>query len=93
MISDTIANDIYYKNGMYFIPQQSGTVRKLPFKLTTFCYHPNNMTEKSFIELETFIKNNRKKIMNFSEVEYKKRKFSIVDKLLKILYFSIRKIK
>ena len=41
IISDTIANDVYFENNFYFIPQQSGRVRKLPFKMVTFCYHPN----------------------------------------------------
>lgn len=45
IISDTIANDIYFENGFYFIPQQSGRVRKLPFKTVTFCYHPNMMKD------------------------------------------------
>ena len=29
IISDTIANDVYFENNFYFIPQQSGRVRKL----------------------------------------------------------------
>lgn len=36
IISDTIANDVYFENDFYFIPKQSGRVRKLPFKVCTF---------------------------------------------------------
>ena len=50
IISDTIANDVYLENGFYFIPQQSGRVRKLPFNVCTFCYHPNIMKNDDFEE-------------------------------------------
>ena len=54
IISDTIANDVYYEDGFYFIPQQSGRVRRLPFKVCTFCYHPNMMDDADFYVLERF---------------------------------------
>jgi len=59
IISDTIANDIYIMRGFYFIPQQSGHVQSLPFRITTFCYHPNNMSENDFKILDNFIKQKR----------------------------------
>ncbi len=90
IISDTIANDIYFKDGFYFIPQQSGKVRKLPLKLVTFCYHPNVMKDKDFEELEKFISNN---LENFKKIKLKKRKKSLYDRLLSNIYFKIRKIK
>lgn len=58
IISDTIANDVYFENNFYFIPQQSGRVRKLPFKVVTFCYHPNMMKDDDFDVLERFLKKN-----------------------------------
>lgn len=48
IICDTVANDVYYQDGFYFIPQQSGHVRKLPFCVVTFCYHPNMMNVDTF---------------------------------------------
>lgn len=51
IISDTIANDVYKLGDFYFVPQQSGKVRRLPFKVTTFCYHPNEMTKDDFCYL------------------------------------------
>lgn len=87
IISDTIANDIYYHNGFYYIPQQSGRVRKLLFKLTTFCYHPNTMDDKAFNELEEFIIANKYAFGSFDELKLKKRKKSIYDKLLSFVYF------
>lgn len=55
IISDTIANDVYYQDDFQFVPQQSGRVRKLPFKVVTFCYHPNMMQENDFLILECFL--------------------------------------
>lgn len=92
IISDTIANDIYYKDDIFFIPQQSGRVRKLPFKVVTFCYHPNEMTDDDFNELENFINENRSKFTNVSLPLNKKRKKSIFDCLLEKIYFFKRKI-
>jgi len=60
IISDTIANDIYIMRGFYFIPQQSGHVQSLPFRITTFCYHPNNMSENDFKILDNFIKQKKR---------------------------------
>lgn len=92
IISDTISNDIYYENEFYFIPVQSGKVRKLPFKTVTFCYHPNEMEEKDFEILENFIKKNKTKFKKINIEKLQKRKKSYYDKLLNYLYFLRRKI-
>lgn len=90
IISDTIANDIYYENNFYFIPQQSGCVRNLHLKVVTFCYHPNSMNDVDYVKLEKFIKKYRKKFISFDDLTLKKRKITLYDKLLKLIYF-IRK--
>ena len=90
IISDTIANDIYFENDFFFIPQQAGKVRNLPFKTTTFCYHPNYMQDFEFVDLENFIKKNKKYFTNF---ELRKRNKSAYDKLLNKMYFIIRNLK
>ena len=90
IISDTIANDIYYEDEFYFIPSQSGCVRKLPFKTVTFCYHPNNMTDEDFEKLEKFIKKHKNLFVEFKLI---KRKRNLYDKMLEKLYFNIRKIR
>lgn len=89
VISDTIANDIYYRKPFYFIPQQSGRVRKLPFKVTTFCYHPNIMTDGMFGELEMFLKKNSRKFMAWP-IKMKNRKYNIYDKSLNAIYMARR---
>lgn len=91
IISDTIANDVYYKDDMYFIPQQSGKVRMLPFKIVTFCYHPNTMEEKDFNILEDFLNKYNQKFITVKEIKLKKRKLNIIDNMLRKLYFINKK--
>lgn len=93
-VSDTIANDIYYdrKYDITFIPQQSGRVRKLPFKVVTFCYHPNSMTEEEFKELEIFIQKYNSKFKKL-ELIPAQRSLGIYDKILRSLYYMRRKRK
>ena len=92
IISDTVASDVYFEDGFYFIPQQSGSVRKLPFKPVTFCYHPNIMADRDFSVLEKFLK---KYQSNFGAVEnvLKKRRFSTFDSILRRLYFTFRSLR
>ena len=84
VVSDTPANDCYYKNGIFFIPQQAGSVRKLPFRTITFCYHPNTMTDNSFLKLEKYLAS--KKIKSF-ELITSRRNLSFYDKILMKLYY------
>ena len=90
IISDTIANDIYYNNDFYFIPVQTGKARKLPLKVVTICLHPNEMSEEDFKKLELFIQKNKTK---FNSILLKNRKYGLYDYVLKIIYFLVKKIK
>lgn len=91
IISDTIANDAYYEKNFYFIPQQTGRVRKLPFRIVTFCYHPNTMNDDDFTILEDFIKDNKKKFNKLKDIEFHKRRKNIYDELLNKIYFARRR--
>ena len=90
IISDTAANDVYYEKGFYFIPQQSGRVRKLPFRVVTFCYHPNTMQPKDFAELEGFLQQYAKKFVPVQTLQLKKRRRGPVDRALRWIYFARR---
>ena len=90
VVSDTVANKRYNLLGITIVPQQSGKVRKLKFKEVTFCYHPNNMSDADFIELESFIKQNRKLFADYS-IKETNRHMSLYDKFLSKLYFLRRK--
>ena len=90
IVSDTVANSPYCYKGITFIPQQSGAVRKLPFKTVTFCYHPNTMKENDFIILEKFLKNNSGLFKPFPLNETK-RQLGLWDRIIRWMYFARRK--
>ena len=86
IISDTVANDVYYHDEFYYIPLQSGMVRRLPFSLVTFCYHPNTMNDQQFLSLEEFLERHHRKFVSFDNVKLQKREKSLFDKVLQKLY-------
>lgn len=90
IISDTVANDVYYENDFYFVPQQSGRVRKLPFEFCTFCYHPTMMKDTDFEELNIFLDSMNERFVSFSEIRLRKRKMSLFDTILRKIYFAKR---
>ena len=91
VISDTIAWDCYFKDNFTFVPQQSGRLRALPFKVTTYCLHPNTMSEHDFVELEQFIQKYCRFFVSFDSIVPSKRKYSLLDKILHFLYFLRKK--
>ena len=89
IISDTIADKPYTRDGFTFIPQQSGVVRKLPFDTVTFCYHPNLMQDADFERLDSFLTENRPLFQNYAAVQTARRR-SLYDLLLREIYFLRR---
>lgn len=87
VISDTIAYDVYKKGDFWFVPQQSGMVRRLPLSLVTFCYHPNTMTDRTFLELEKFLASWKRMFISFSSQLLRYRKLNFVDYFLRWMYF------
>lgn len=87
VISDTIANDIYKKGAFWFIPQQSGRVRKLPFKTVTFCYHPNAMNDVAFNALKVFLNKNHSCFSSYLQLQFKEREINRFDLMLRKIYF------
>ena len=89
IISDTPASKPYTKYGMTFIPQQSGRVRKLPFDVVTFCYHPNTMQKRHFEQLVDFLEINSEKFISFP-TNMTNRKKSLYDTILNFVYMRMR---
>lgn len=92
VISDMIASQPFILDNIRFIPQQMGLVRKspLPMKVITFCYHPNNMDESAFEELNKFLVKYHKKFKKFEDITYYKKKRGLYDRILNYLYFKYR---
>lgn len=93
IISDTIATDIYFEDDFYYIPMISSNTRNIPASLTTFCYHPNTMTDASFDNLEKFLEENKDKFLKFDKSLLKKRKLSVKDKAIRKAYFTVRRFR
>ena len=89
---DRNANDIYYSDDFFFIPQQSGRAREMKFKVTTFCYHPNTSSDVDFDELRSFIEIHNDEFTSFDALIMNKRSKSLYDKLLSFAYFTKRRL-
>lgn len=92
VISDTVASNVYYEKGFFYIPLQSNFARKIKFPIVTFCYHPNSMKEKNFIDLEAFILKNHRSFISFQDIQLQKRHQSFFDLIIRFAYFAKRKI-
>lgn len=91
VISDTIADDVYWDSDFYYIPQQSGRVRLINSKIVTFCYHPNIVREDQFDVLDSFLNEHSKEFVDFENINLKKREKSLYDKFLSFMYFARHK--
>ncbi len=93
IISDTIAYDAYKDGDFWFIPQQSGRVRKLPFKIITFCYHPNMMKERDYKILNSFLDKHRTDFINNYMDILNERHLGLLDRIIRRVYFARREIR
>jgi predicted deacetylase len=91
IISDTIAYDAYKDGDFWFIPQQSGRVRKLPFKIVTFCYHPNMMQEIDYKVLNVFLEKHRLEFINYYPDILNERHPGLLDRIIRRVYFVKRR--
>lgn len=93
IISDTFAWNVYKDGHFWFIPQQCGSVRWLPFKTVTYCYHPNMMDESAFVVLSDFLNKHRNNFL----IDYRQllisRKTGLMDKVCRKIYFEMRNIR
>ncbi len=94
IISDTVANNVYKQYGMYFLPQQSGKCRNLPFAFTTIALHPNTMEAGDFELVESFLSRHHAScVKGFDDIPLLNRNYSVYDAFLSWLYFSKRNVK
>lgn len=89
-ISDSIAFDVYCENGMVFVPLVPG--RQLPgAKVITMCYHPTLMDdEKQWAAFESFIQGHLESIVDYQTVCKTDRKLSLLEKVIRKMYFILR---
>lgn len=94
-ISDTIALEPYRRFNTVFIPQIGGKCRKMPMAGTyTFCFHPNTMKDKDFIELDTFLSENQDAFIGFDDIDYNAvGNLGLKSRILRTIYFIRRKLR
>lgn len=95
IVSDMIASNPYVDGDFAFIPCQMGYFRKMKIPGTyTACYHPSEMRDFDFYELEKFINENREKFINFGDLGLNGLKsLSWYDLILRNSYFFMRFLK
>jgi len=93
IISDTIAFDVYKKDDFYFIPQQAANIRFYPFRVCTFCYHPNTMNEAELVDFEKQVAKYRNNFVDFDSIVFKDRNLNLADKFLAKIVTLLRDIK
>lgn len=91
IISDGIALKAFEEFDFYWIPQQLWRFRKMPFGTWTGCFHPNDMVEQEFNQLEQFIHINSEYFPDIETLRYSPK--SILDKIFENMYWFMRLIK
>ena len=91
-ISDGIALWPFKKWGLVWLPQILWRPRKGMFGLVTVALHTNTMNRDDLENLEKFIKENRKKINNFSELMEWHEKSGFMKKIVSFFINQIFKI-
>lgn len=95
IISDGMFISPVIHHGVKFLPQQIANCRHISFGTITFCYHPNNMQEKDFIQLEKFMIKYKDNFKNIDDLVFTKCSIFhyLFDKTLnklKHIYFNVR---
>ena len=94
-ISDGFSFMPYNQHGITFYPNQMGHFREIKMKgVWTFCFHPNTMSEQSFIDFENFIIKNRHAFVGFDDTSirvYSSKR--TIDKIGNKAFFLARSLK
>lgn len=95
IISDGVSYFPYFENGFLWIPQQLWGLKEKNIGIWTVCFHPNNMNNNDFMEVENFINKHKNNFINDIDVlfeKYKNRKKSLKDYIFFYTFFLKRYI-
>ena len=90
-ITDGMSDRVYIRNEMTFIPCTLRSWNKLS-GVDTICIHTNVMNDNSFRNLERFINENRKDIVDYT-VDFTAKRYSVLSKLEEKIMLKKRKFK
>ena len=78
----------YIKKGEFlFTPQQSWRVSWQPFRVTTFCYHPNTISVREFEKMRRALPQYRANFIRFEKELLNERKLDFIDQGMRGLCF------
>ena len=95
-VCDTIATKPYrWQNELVIVPCQMGRLREMPINgYWCACYHPNQMEDHQFSVLDSFLQMHHHEMQPFTDIPLNNvGSKSAFDKMLSILYFTMRRIK
>ncbi len=94
-ITDGVGLYPYFCDGMVMIPQQVGSPREFPLGIITICLHTNSIRDNDLKNLEDFIKQNKCKIIKFSDaLSFQPRQYhKLLNFLFRLPYWLACKIK
>ena len=95
-VSDGYALHAYKKKDVLFLPNMFDTPHKLA-GIQTFVYHPNNMNKSDMENMEEFIKNNNKNIVNadmyIDSLGNQVRSQGILGRMMELSIYLLRKMR
>jgi hypothetical protein len=95
IISDGFAFSPYRDaQGSTWIPQQFATMRRMPFGVWTFCYHPNCLSPEGFKQFRRSLERLRPGMISLEEaVKMGDRPRSTADRLVEVLRMTVSSIR
>ena len=95
VISDMYTLKPYRKGDFVFIPCQIGHPQDMPLPgIYTICLHPNSFDGAALERLDHFLKENKSKMMAFSDIELDKvGKKRLIDRLVSWAYYKRRSMR
>ena len=95
VISDMYTLKPYREGDFVFIPCQIGHPQKMPLSgIYTICLHPNTLDNTALERLDQFLKENKDKMMAFSDIELDKIGGKrLIDRLMSWAYYKRRSMR
>lgn len=90
IVTDGFSYFPYKENGIWFVPQTSPWFRKGLIGVDTVCLHVNSWNDDHFDRLESFLRKNANKCIDFSEItnkisQYDKTTYLVLNRMSKVI--------
>jgi predicted deacetylase len=92
-ISDGLSLFPHRRYGFTWVPQQMWRLRPRPLGVWTACYHPNEMEDTDFDELERALRLNHSRCVRVQDILENIGERSTIDRLFHTIYLSLFRLK